>query len=316
MQDAWTPSETASHDMRPCVLLNDHSGKKHAGPTASDIQAAFDRVGLSPQIVHLDPAKSLHDTVSRVIEGGTTTVIAAGGDGTISGVAQALLGKKCRFGILPRGTFNYFARSLDIPQDLHDAADVIARGYSRPLRVALLNDTVFLNNANFGLYPQILRSREDIYNFWGRSRGAAYWSALKVLSQWPKPLTVTIRNENTNETVRTPMIFVLNNAFQLRHMGMEGADCIENGELAMLVAPDQGRLGMLRSAAAMLLGRAARHRDFHLYCCDRFELTTERSKLLVACDGERRRMTGPFRIGLSDDTLHMIVPPGSDEGTR
>lgn len=309
-------ADSTDRSSQICVLLNDTSGKKEAGPTAEEMQSVFERFSLSPRVVHLDPSRSFRDSVSSLTADGHRTIIAAGGDGTISGVAQALLGTSCRFGILPRGTFNYFARSLDIPQDLETAVKVIAQGHVRSLRVAMLNDTVFLNNANFGLYPQVLRSREDIYNFWGRSRAAAYWSALKVLFQWPRPLILTITTNGTSQTYRTPMIFVLNNAFQLRQMGMDGVDCIQNGKLAMLIAPDQGRLGMLRSAAAMLMGRAAKHRDFHLVCSDTFEVSSRRKKLLVACDGERRRMAGPFRLGLSEKTLDIIVPPNAKDGAR
>ncbi|MFP7674286.1 diacylglycerol/lipid kinase family protein [Marivita sp. S0852] len=290
------------------VLLNDQSGKKDAGPNADDIETAFQRLGHAVRVVPFDPNRALEDTIADLLRDDPETIVAAGGDGTISGVAQALLGKQCHFGILPRGTFNYFARSLGIPQDLDGAAQIIAQGQTRPLRIAMLNGQTFLNNANLGLYPQILRSREDIYDFWGRSRAAAYWSALKVLFQWPKPLVITIRADAEEKTLRTPMIFVLNNAFQLRQMGMEGADCIEEGRLAMLIAPDQGRLGMLKSAVAMLMGRAARHRDFHLLCATDFEVRAQRRNLLVARDGERCRMTGPFHFALSDDTLQTLVP--------
>lgn len=316
MSDAAFDAPATTSLSKFCVLLNGRSGKKEAGPSERDVQAAFSRVGLSPQIEVLDPSKPLEETVRTLVDSGHRTVVAAGGDGTISGVAQALSGTQATMGILPRGTFNYFARSLGIPQDLDDAVDVIAGGHTRSLRLALLNDTVFLNNANFGLYPQILRSREDIYNFWGRSRAAAYWSALKVLFRWPKPLVVSIRTQDKTKDVRTPMIFVLNNAFQLKHMGMEGAQCIEDGQMAMLIAPDQGRFGMLRSAAAMLLGRASRHRDFHLVCSEDFEISTSRRKLLVARDGERCMMSGPFRLSLSHDPLPIIVPFGSGETTR
>lgn len=300
-----------------CVLHNPRSGKQEAGASSEDLKNAFARHGLSPDIVELNPDVSLTDTVRKVVDKGYDTIVAAGGDGTICGVTEALKDTQCQLGILPRGTFNYFARSLDIPQDLEGAVEVIARGHARPLRLATLNDRVFLNNANFGLYPHILRSREEIYAYWGRSRAAAYWSALKVLFRWPRPLKVEITTEGQSTILRTPLIFVFNNAFQLREMGLEGANCIEDGKLALMIAPDCGRLGMIRSSLAVLTGQARRNEHFDIICSDSFELRALRGKrLLVARDGERTHMEGPFRLRLADAPLDVIVPDHFTETVR
>ena len=300
-----------------CVLHNPRSGRQEAGASSEDLKTAFERHGLSPDIVELDPDGSLPDIVRNMADKGYDTIVAAGGDGTICGVTEALKDTGCQLGILPRGTFNYFARSLHIPQELDGAVEVIARGRARPLRLATLNDRVFLNNANFGLYPHILRSREEIYDYWGRSRAAAYWSALKVLFRWPRPLKIEIRNDGQSTILRTPLIFVFNNAFQLREMGMEGADCIEDGKLALMIAPDCGRLGMIRSSLAVLTGQARRKEHFDIICSDNFELHALRGKrLLVARDGERTRMEGPFRLRLADAPLNVIVPHTFTETVR
>lgn len=316
MFDAKSSVASTERQSSLCILHNSRSGKKDAGDTSRDLTNAFQAYGLSPHIVELDPAKDLSETVRRVVAEGYDTIVAAGGDGTICGVAQALKGTGCNMGILPRGTFNYFARSLGVPEDLDGAVEVIAKGHIRALRVAMLNDQVFLNNANFGLYPQILRSREEIYDFWGRSRAAAYWSALKVLFQWPRPLELDILADGERTTVRTPLVFVFNNAFQLHQMGMDGAECIREGQLALMIAPDCGRWGMMRSALAVLFGRATRGRDFQLLCSDSFELHGRRKKLLVARDGERARMKGPFHLHLSDDALQVVVPQHFGDATR
>ncbi|MGR3805854.1 diacylglycerol/lipid kinase family protein [Marinibacterium profundimaris] len=310
------PEQTTQGD-GICVLHNPRSGKQEADATSEDLSTAFARHGLSPDIVELNPDVSLTETVRKVADKGYGTIVAAGGDGTICGVTEALKDTKCRLGILPRGTFNYFARSLDIPQELDGAVEVIAKGHARPLRIATLNDRVFLNNANFGLYPHILRSREEIYDYWGRSRAAAYWSALKVLFRWPRPLKIEISNDGQSTVLRTPLIFVFNNAFQLREMGMEGANCIEDGKLALMIAPDCGRLGMIRSSLAVLTGQASRKRDFDIICSDSFELRARRGKrLLVARDGERTHMDGPFRLQLADTPLEVLVPHKFTETVR
>jgi len=54
--------------------------------------------------------------------------IAAGGDGLVGGVITHIAGSGLPLGILPLGTSNDIARALHIPQDIGEAAHVIAQG--------------------------------------------------------------------------------------------------------------------------------------------------------------------------------------------
>jgi len=54
----------------------------------------------------------------QAIERGAETIIAAGGDGTISATAEALIGTGIPLGIIPTGTANAFATALGIPNEL------------------------------------------------------------------------------------------------------------------------------------------------------------------------------------------------------
>jgi len=69
------------------------------------------------------------------LDRGFTTIVAAGGDGTLSHVAGALLeaGKpEVRFGVLPAGTGNDFARNLDLPiSRMEECVRVLAQGHTR-----------------------------------------------------------------------------------------------------------------------------------------------------------------------------------------
>lgn len=58
-------------------------------------------------------------------------VVAAGGDGTVGAVADALIGRNLPLGILPLGTSNDFARSMDIPIHVEGAVRLLARGPMR-----------------------------------------------------------------------------------------------------------------------------------------------------------------------------------------
>src|SRR5690606_28058182 len=66
-------------------------------------------------------------------------VVAAGGDGTINAVARAALGRRCAFGVIPQGTFNYFSRCHGIPLDTVEATRLLLSAYPHPVQVGLVN---------------------------------------------------------------------------------------------------------------------------------------------------------------------------------
>ena len=311
-----TAPETRAEAEDVCVVLNAASGSATQDRTLDEIRRAFAAEGLTARVDLLREGADAPDVARAAQERGHRVVVAAGGDGTLAAVAGALAGTGACMGILPLGTFNYFARSLGLPQDLAQAVRVIARGAVRPTRLARINDRVFLNNASLGAYPAILREREEVYRRWGRSRAAAYWSVLRTLVQLRRPLRVTITADGATRAFRTQLVFVVNNAFQLNELGLQGADEIAVGRMAVFVAPDEGRWGMIRNALAIAAGRAQKHRNFEIMSGRDVTIATGRKARSIACDGERERMRPPFELQVWPDALDILVPEGQEEGTR
>lgn len=78
-------------------------------------------------------------------------LMAAGGDGTVNGVAELCLKTGATLAVLPSGTANDFARNLGIPSAPEDVARLIAEGSTQQIDVAVSGDRIFLNVAHIGL---------------------------------------------------------------------------------------------------------------------------------------------------------------------
>lgn len=78
-------------------------------------------------------------------------IIVAGGDGTLSGAAPALIEAGKPLGVLPLGTANDLARTLALPLEPLRAADVIAAGRTRRIDLGTANGKPFFNVASVGL---------------------------------------------------------------------------------------------------------------------------------------------------------------------
>jgi diacylglycerol kinase family enzyme len=298
------------------IILNHKSGKQNGEDQEEILRRALNAHGVEAQFSRIGDYDSVEAAAHAALDDEEAVIAVSGGDGTICGVAAVMIEHDRPFGIIPSGTFNYFARSLDIPEDLEGAVDYLIEGVPGSVDAATINGRVFLNNASIGAYAAILQTREGVYRRWGRSRIAAYWSVIKTLATFRAPLHLTVTIDGEVSTFRTPIIFVINNAFQLEQMGLDGRECIEAGKLVVLVAPDTNRMGMFRHAAALALGMAKPQTDYDMRCGTEIEIEMRRKRRPVVRDGELSRMGGPFRVGKTKRPLQIIMPPQRKDSVR
>ena len=99
----------------------------------------------------------------EVVKDGVEVVIAAGGDGTLSAVAKALIQTDIPLGVIPRGTANAFASALGIPDTIEKACQTIINFQIRRLDVAKCNDKPMLLLAGVGFEAETVEgaSREN-----------------------------------------------------------------------------------------------------------------------------------------------------------
>lgn len=305
----------AEANPRICVVLNGGSGKRD-GSASETIRDSMTDCGFDFELRVIGQGPDIAPAAKRALEDGFDIIVAAGGDGTIAAVASAMQGSSTILGIIPLGTFNYFARSLDIPTEIPKAVRLLAEGVRRPVRIAKINDRMFLNNASLGAYPAILKTREDTYRRWGRSRVAAYWSVLVTLMRLRRPLHLKITVDDHTVQRRTPLAFAVNNSFQLEQIGLEGHEKIAVGQIALFIAPDSGRSGMLRNALSLAMGKAQKKVNFDLLSGRAIRIEAGDKARDVACDGERSRMRPPFDLRVIEGALSVIVPEDRRDGTR
>lgn len=289
------------------VIINAGSGKKSGDAKHT---ALMDRIkgheGVT--IAQLTPEKDITEHAAQGVAEGYGTIVAAGGDGTISGVCAALSGTDVKLGVVPLGTFNFFARSLGIPQDPCDAWDIIRTGHSHAVSIGEVNGQRFINNASIGAYATVLKVRENVYDRWGRSRLTAYWSVIKAMLTLYRSLPMQITVDGVTHDVRSPMAFAAVRSYQLEEYGLPGAQIIRDGELVVYLAPKGGRLNLLWTALKVLRRSVHRDEDYTMLSGRDIVIETFRRKRLVAWDGERSRMNNPFHFKILQDDLTVIVP--------
>ena len=123
------------------------------GAAASELAVdKLRRAGLPVTSVHrVLSGAELAGTLDRVVADGHDLVVVGGGDGTVSYAAGRLAGTGIVLGVLPLGTANDLARTLEIPNDLAAACAVLADGKVVDIDLGRANGQPFLNVASVGL---------------------------------------------------------------------------------------------------------------------------------------------------------------------
>ena len=204
-------------------VINAAAGSSDADTKREVIETALRAAGRRGELLFSRPAE-----LARVAQQAAakaiatrTAVVAVGGDGTLNTVAQAAHAVGCAMGVVPQGTFNYFARTHGIPADPAEAARLLLGWTPLPVQVAAVNDRVFLVNASLGLYPDLLEDREAYKARFGRSRWVAFWAASATLLRAQRQLRLHIEQGARFATCARLTLFVGNNRLQLEQFGVE-----------------------------------------------------------------------------------------------
>jgi len=294
-----------------CVLTNPASGRNSKDAQAIDL--AMQAFGPKATLRRWKQGDDLGRFVQKAVADGFTTIVAAGGDGTVMGVAHALLGTKANLAVIPLGTFNYFARGLGLPQEPAAAAKAILAGHPTAVSVGMVNDQLFLNNASVGIYPTILQEREQIYARWGRSRMLAHWSVLRTLIRFQRPMHMTLTADGVTQSLKTPLVFVARSAYQLQQFGLKGSKAISDDQFATFVARGGSRWSLLRLALRLATRSVVVGRDIDLIYARALKMDLRKPVARVAFDGEKARMRSPLSFRIERHALNIIVPDAADK---
>lgn len=313
--DAVSQAEGSAEKPPLFVVFNIGSGHGDAAAARAAIEGACAEAGRELHVLVVDDPRHISDLARAAVvraKQANGIVVAAGGDGTINAVAQATLGSGCAFGVLPQGTFNYFSRTHGIPSDTAQGMQVLLHETAQPVQVGLVNNQVFLVNASLGLYPKLLEDREFWKKQLGRSRWVAFGAGLTTLLRGYRNLRLSIEVHGEAREVRTPTLFVGNNALQMEQLGFPEARAIDAGELAGMTLRPVGRLTMLWLLVRGALGKLGDAEQVVNFSFKR--LTVRRSRgfgarrVKVAADGEIMWLTLPLEFRVAPEPLLLLRP--------
>jgi diacylglycerol kinase family enzyme len=297
-------------------VVNGLSGSDETGGRIELLRRLMDADGRPYRVETIDEGHALADAVARaadwaVAQGGA--VVASGGDGTLNAVAHAVLQAGCPMGVVPQGTFNYFARAHGIPTEPEAALRQLLASRAQPVQFGLMNEHIFLVNASLGLYPQLLQDREAFKRQFGRTRLNALIAALGTILREHRYWTLELDLSGKEWVVRTSTLFVGNNVLQLAQVGLPQSEAVAQGALAAVMVRPVGRLAMLGLALRGALGSLGDADSVIDFAFRRMTVRPARGapvrRVRVAIDGEVLTLHTPLTFQVGPTPLMLLMPP-------
>lgn len=292
------------------LIANTRSGRGVGAKLPEIAQKVCDE--FNAELVTYDTSKNFNEVCGKAVEAAKKdggVVVAAGGDGTIRGVAQKAAGQTVDFGVVPVGTFNFFARNHQIPEDPEEAFRLIFTGEVRTVRLGRVNNEIFLINASLGLYAKAIREREQSTARFGRYRFVVIVSTIISFFRRHRLLNVDLVMGNERRSLRTPMIFIGNNALQLRDLKMDVARCMKKDLMAAVTLKPLRKMEMVRVLFRGLTKTIEQEENVDSFCVDSLTIHTTKSPQMVALDGEIFHLNSPFKVEALPHILRMVLPP-------
>lgn len=208
---------------------------------------------LEATVESVPPPEQMTERIRRAEREGYETVVAAGGDGTVHSVAQAMVYSRMKLGILPLGTSNNVAHALNLPLDLDQAMRVVQSGAVRPIDVGRVAGNIFLEAAGVGLFA-------DAFAAFGGDEPRK-WQILRLLRVlgpqfWNPPvrsLQLTLDGVVLKESA--VWIVVSNGTYLGDRMPVAPGASLEDGLFDVIIVGAMGRRELLRFALEIYRGR-------------------------------------------------------------
>jgi len=254
-----------------------------------------------------DQAEDIVAIVRAELANSPSVVVAAGGDGTISQVAEALIGTDTCLGIIPVGTANIFARELGIPLDL-EAACALLNGQPHITSVDAMKvgEQYFVLQIGIGIDSLMIRDtdRQSKRRF---GRAAYMWTAFTSLIGY-QPMRFTIVADGKRMRPRALEVLIANGGVLGAPPFRWGPDIRpDDGKIDVCIVSARTALDYVGLIWHTLLGQQRRDRNVRYLTAESSIAVSADLPLPIQADGEIIGDT-PIQIEVVPHALRVIVP--------
>lgn len=289
-----------------------------ANPNAGGAHQAIKAVRSDPRCdLHIVSPNELQDALNEALTQKPSTIVVAGGDGTVSSAASVVAGTQTALCVLRAGTLNHFARRIGIPADPTEALALAFTGETKWVDVGWVNDRLFLNTCAAGVYVAFVSRRERLRPKIGYVASSLVAGA-RTFSDFRRH-RMDVEIDGRWSTYRSTMLFVGigERDFRIPKVG-DPMDSGERGLHVVIAKPfSRARLTMMLLRAPVRgIPPWASDESVDSFIVEHFRAKFHRSSEKITLDGEIVEISGPLSFRLEQSSLAVRTPADADATPR
>jgi YegS/Rv2252/BmrU family lipid kinase len=292
---------------RVLAILNPKSGSAVGDPIRRALSDCFAEGEGRLEVHETEKIEDLGAFIRKRLACGLDLVVAAGGDGTVSSVADTLVGTGVPLGIIPLGTANVLARELNIPLDIEAASRLLSHEHDLATIDAMkVGGRHYLTQVGVGLDALMIRDTptEQKRRF---GKAAYLWSAARhLLGHQPRSFLLEI--DGKARKTRASQVLVANVGTLGQPPFRWGPDIrIDDGRIDVCVSKAKTLLHYFGLFWHVATGRHKADPNVRYYPARQSVAIATSKPTPVQADGEVLGET-PVRIEVVPGALKVVVP--------
>jgi len=296
--------------MNPLLIVNPTSGPAENPDLITDLIETLQIQGIQADICMTTPNEDGEGLAAAAAKAGTKLVIVAGGDGTIEAVARGLVHTQTVLGIIPLGTRNNIAASLNIPNNLTQAIQIVSAGDRDRFDMGKANNYYFMEVVGVGLEASLFPCGDEVKE--GIKKN--YWSALKSMISGIKtflqfrPHRLVLRLDGRRiRRLRTLQVNICNSPRYGMEFALAPEAKMNDGKLDVIYINNPSKWEHLRHFFTAMRGQRLIHERLRTHRASKIEIRSY-PPLEVHADGECLGTT-PVTVEVIPQALWICVPP-------
>lgn len=291
------------------IVLNPSAGTALSlGITGKVLRERFLRAGFSVEIDD-DENDPLPSRINKALESSAPIIVAAGGDGTVTALSEAIIGTDKTLAILPVGTANLLARDLGIALDIDLWFEQLNHMQTIRIDAGEVNGRIFLHKVFIGLMPAIVAGREQLRGKKGPryALGFARYFFRRLMRS--RRFAIEIETENRNRRIeRVHAVAVGNNIYTEGLGRILSRERLDEGILGLYVIKQVSLGTFFRVAGEMLIGRWHNDQALVFERVHAVTLRARKRQVKVMFDGEVETLSTPLNFQIRPGVLPVLVP--------
>jgi YegS/Rv2252/BmrU family lipid kinase len=261
--------------MNTRLIVNPTSGPVENPELLTDLAEALQTQGIQAEICTTTPDEDGEGLAADAAKAGAKLVIVAGGDGTIEAVARGLAHTQTMLGIIPLGTRNNIAASLNIPNDLTQAIQTLAEGEHGRFDMGKANNHYFMEVVGVGLEASLFPCGDEVKEGIKKNYLVALksiFSGVKTFLQFSPHRLVLRFDGRRMRRLRTLQVNICNSPRYGVEFALAPEAKMNDGKLDVIYIDNPSKWDHLRHFFTAMRGEQLPHKRLNTYRASKIEV--------------------------------------------